>query len=162
MDLEFVEARAEGSLRTAVASLANSWRTSARFSGLTSDCDLGVWTRCDFNVRTARGTHKGGPEWDSVVGRVTVDARTREVLCCDSGASMAGRNLHKPLVARPIDTLTALVFTRGRRSRPEFGVADSGRQRPDPRGSAKLWPKPRSYVAVQGGQADAIYDDDIC
>ncbi len=71
---------------------------------------LEAWSRVDIGSRTYRTTMKGGPKWSDVVARITMDARSGEVLCVE-GISDIPRSLeHGLLRLGPRDIETTLLF----------------------------------------------------
>ena len=97
MGIQFVEDPAQATLRKEVAALAHECFANSR--SLVAHREVGtlaVWTRCDLHALTTRGTHKGGPDWDSVVCRITLDANTGTVLARDVGSSLKGAKRAPP------------------------------------------------------------------
>ena len=70
------------------------------------------WTRTDLCTRRAKGTMRGGPEWDKIVGRVAVDAESGEVLLCEDVRGVARIDLNRPVSLTERDVITGLVFIR--------------------------------------------------
>ena len=72
--------------------------------------EIRCWSRLDFMAGTLKSTSKVGPQWNHVVGRVTVDCGTEEILSCDLIETIPRSAEHSPIRGGQRDTKTFLLF----------------------------------------------------
>ena len=67
---------------------------------------LAAWQRTGFNAKTAKTSMRGGPQWDKVIARLTMDVHAGTVLRCESDRSIIRNVEHALLVGGPRDIRT--------------------------------------------------------
>ena len=72
--------------------------------------ELRCWTRIDLAAKTAKTTLRGGPDWKQVLGRVTLDCATCDVLLREDVRGLERRDAHRQLPPYQRDTLTGLLY----------------------------------------------------
>ena len=70
-----------------------------------------VWQRGDLQSRTTKTSMRGGPSWEHVRARVTVDARTGEVIRSERSEAITRNTEHALVPEGSRDIVTALVYT---------------------------------------------------
>ena len=92
--------------------VANAVRYVARVLSLSGD--VKVWSPMGMGVRTYKSTAKGGPDWKHVVGRITMDTSTGNIIDIEGTKGMRRDMEHRYVNnTAEFDTQTWLVFQRG-------------------------------------------------
>ena len=61
-------------------------------------------------AKTTKTSMRGGPTWEAVRGRITVDARIGEVLKSEDARYITRNTEHALIPAHPRDIVTALLY----------------------------------------------------
>ena len=96
-----------------------------------------MWHRLGLGVRTTNAFMKNGPPWNSVVGRMVLDANSGEIIRKEPASDITRHAEHTLLPGGPRDTITLLLYTpdtdhndgdgnRQQRAQPNQEVSSTG------------------------------------
>ena len=91
-------------------------RILERRCGIEGKCK--IWCRNDLRTKVYRTTNKGGPEWQQVERRITVEAETGSIINIEDTSKMTREDEHRLISkdSRTHNIITMLLY-RPRRSR---------------------------------------------
>ena len=71
-----------------------------------------AWQRGDMQAKTLKTSMRGGPAWNQVLGRVTVDAISGELIKSEEAKYITRNTEHSLLPEYPRDILTVLLYEK--------------------------------------------------
>ena len=75
--------------------------------------EMYAWTQRDLSSSTLKTSMKGGPKWNDVLYRITLDTETNQVMCVEDARALQREDQHRRIPGEPRDLKTILLYTDG-------------------------------------------------